>query len=472
MTWHPMVLTISFAVINNLDKIIRDRGVTSLEHFLATNTNFSELGFLKIWKALFYCFWHSDKTVVQQQLAHRLSKMQHALQPSAAMMWMSAFWRTMNREWRGIDKLRLDKFYSLCRYFLNQSFVYLIEKDWPDLVVESFACIMNPRCRELYQNRTDNDSIMLIGPGDQPIACDSQETPIEGPLSLDASRGLLLHILGLYLDELEKALQDDSIYSLRPEVLSGILVPVVHLFAWTQEKLLLQRVHDSIFGGLLARWAGFTEIDPIEPKSDAHDQRSILVHSHILHLSEFLLNIGASPKINSSNRSAIYRSRTLYCLCVQSIPLAAPLTKKRKSTGTSNSEKRVPEDIQRKKKKNRSPPKEQDQRPSKRAKTITSINKQLNLAKTITPISKRTRGQRALDPNQVAPVPIIDTIMDVDWSTKAGETAARNGVPVSILKSKESPRYRKRVSWPTESELTRVAFFPKDQGNQVVSLGF
>ena len=43
------------------DKEVRDKAVAALSRYLASAKDISELEVRKIWKALFYCFWHSDK---------------------------------------------------------------------------------------------------------------------------------------------------------------------------------------------------------------------------------------------------------------------------------------------------------------------------------------------------------------------------------------------------------------------------
>ena len=39
---------------------------------------------------------------------------------------MRAFYSTMQREWGGIDRLRMDKYYNLVRCFQRETFVYLV----------------------------------------------------------------------------------------------------------------------------------------------------------------------------------------------------------------------------------------------------------------------------------------------------------------------------------------------------------
>ncbi len=47
-----------------------------------------------------------------------------------ALQYFKIFARTMQREWFGIDKLRLDKFMMLARKFLHQLYAHLQKSGW------------------------------------------------------------------------------------------------------------------------------------------------------------------------------------------------------------------------------------------------------------------------------------------------------------------------------------------------------
>ena len=51
--------------------------------------------------------WMSDKVKIQHELAKRLSKLMHELPNETAIVsFNTSFFRTMQREWHGIDSLR------------------------------------------------------------------------------------------------------------------------------------------------------------------------------------------------------------------------------------------------------------------------------------------------------------------------------------------------------------------------------
>ncbi|KAJ6411129.1 hypothetical protein OIU84_007811 [Salix udensis] len=93
----------------------------------------------KIWKGLFYCMWHADKSLAQNQLINKLSSLLSVIDDeSVCFSYFSVFIVTLRREWSGIDGLRLDKFYLLIRRFVNSLFVLFKKKKWGLSVVERF----------------------------------------------------------------------------------------------------------------------------------------------------------------------------------------------------------------------------------------------------------------------------------------------------------------------------------------------
>lgn len=46
------------------------------------------------------------------------------------MLFFETHLATMNREWNGIDRLRMDKFYMLVRNMFQESLIYLKSKEW------------------------------------------------------------------------------------------------------------------------------------------------------------------------------------------------------------------------------------------------------------------------------------------------------------------------------------------------------
>ncbi|NWV49258.1 RRP1B protein, partial [Daphoenositta chrysoptera] len=133
---------------------------------------FSQEELLKIWKGLFYCMWMQDKPLLQEELAANISQLIHVFQNTEArQLFIQTFWQTMNREWNGIDNLRLDKYYMLMRLILRQSFEVLKRNEWDEGLVE-------PLLQLLMKEVMDPDS--------------------------NSPTGIKFHFIDIYLDELAK----------------------------------------------------------------------------------------------------------------------------------------------------------------------------------------------------------------------------------------------------------------------------
>ncbi|XP_030090538.2 ribosomal RNA processing protein 1 homolog B [Serinus canaria] len=140
--------------------------------FFCTVGGFSQEELLKIWKGLFYCMWMQDKPLLQEELAANISQLIHVFQNTETRhLFIQTFWQTMNREWNGIDNLRLDKYYMLMRLILRQSFEVLKRNEWDEGLVE-------PLLQLLMKEVMDPDS--------------------------NSPTGIKFHFIDIYLDELAK----------------------------------------------------------------------------------------------------------------------------------------------------------------------------------------------------------------------------------------------------------------------------
>lgn len=133
----------------------RSKGLLALHVWLQRKQQVPDLALRKLWKGIMFCFWHSDKTYVQEQLADQLVKIMLDLSDDVrmfkpknaipclvitvmiinivmqvALSFFRAFLQTMFQEWGSIDKLRLDKFMMLVRKFLGGVFTLLNDHKW------------------------------------------------------------------------------------------------------------------------------------------------------------------------------------------------------------------------------------------------------------------------------------------------------------------------------------------------------
>uniref|UniRef100_A0A5F8GVA5 Ribosomal RNA processing 1 n=1 Tax=Monodelphis domestica TaxID=13616 RepID=A0A5F8GVA5_MONDO len=202
------------------EKTIRDRAVRKLRRYIRAKTGAASGGFnheelLKIWKGLFYCMWMQDKPLLQEELGNTISQLIHVFQNAETQhLFVQTFWQTMNREWNGIDRLRLDKFYTLMRMLLNQTFEVLKRNGWEESQVE---LLLDMLMREILHP-------------DSHAPC-----------------GVKSHFIDIYLEELTKV----GAQELTADQNLKFIVPFCKVAAKTKDSTLLYNIVGGIFETIL-----------------------------------------------------------------------------------------------------------------------------------------------------------------------------------------------------------------------------
>ncbi|KIJ53456.1 hypothetical protein M422DRAFT_222082 [Sphaerobolus stellatus SS14] len=213
------------------DKKVRDKAIKSLSAFLSNNSKEplpkSELA--KLWKGIFYCYWMSDKPLVQQALASELAELLLTISTtSASLAFLRAFWEATVREWSGIDRYRLDKYYALVRKFTNAAIRVLMRAEWAE-----------DACKEY------ND---ILGGMGGPLC----------PVDKKVPSSLSYHLADIYLQELNKAVEaspETFPSQCSPVPLYTVLYPFLMLAARTPSNTTFKRLQSSLFEPLFANLA-------------------------------------------------------------------------------------------------------------------------------------------------------------------------------------------------------------------------
>ncbi|EAU92801.1 ribosomal RNA processing protein [Coprinopsis cinerea okayama7 len=208
-------------VLASTDKKTRDKAIKNLSAFLSQSGEnaISKPDMDKLWKGIFYCFWMSDKPLVQQGLASELAELLLTIPSNnESIAFLRGFWETIVREWNGIDRLRIDKYYMLVRRFVNASFRLLQRAKWDKSIIEQYTEILNKAGGPLC------------------------------PVDIKVPTSLSYHLADIYLEELEKvqrkATEADKLH---PIPLLLILEPFFTLSAQTTSKLTFKRVESSLW---------------------------------------------------------------------------------------------------------------------------------------------------------------------------------------------------------------------------------
>ncbi|KAL1925725.1 uncharacterized protein VTP21DRAFT_608 [Calcarisporiella thermophila] len=261
------------------EKKTRDKAVRNLTAFLTSQKQLPYIELMKLWKGLFYCFWMSDKPLVQQALAEDLAAMLLKLPESTVISFIKAFWETTCREWHGIDRHRMDKYYMLLRKFVQYSFKLLAEHSWDSQMMESYL---------------DTLSEVPLAP--------------ENPRCPDSIR---YHIIDVYLEELEKVIPVES----SSEVPTAeLLKPFFTLLANTSNNILFNKLVENIFGRILesAVHAMAEEEDEAGDDEEQEDEmengnKNLEIFRYDLEgIKAELFRKGGDPATRAPNRKKIY----------------------------------------------------------------------------------------------------------------------------------------------------------------------
>lgn len=109
---------------------MRDKAFSALSAHLVNSPEMSELDYMKLWKGLFYCFWMSDKPLIQQDFAEKLCAIIHDLERPVVLHYLKALWKTLLRDWYQIDGIRLNKYYMFLRKLHQNTFMWLSKANW------------------------------------------------------------------------------------------------------------------------------------------------------------------------------------------------------------------------------------------------------------------------------------------------------------------------------------------------------
>ncbi|XP_072115930.1 ribosomal RNA processing protein 1 homolog B-like [Mobula birostris] len=199
------------------EKRFRDRAVKKLRRYFSARSQrpsggFSQEELLKIWKGIFYCMWMQDKPLLQEELADTISRLVHTFRNlDAKFLFLETFFQTMNREWNGIDRLRLDKFYTLIRLVLREFLEELKSTGWDESVVSRF------------------------------LRCVTDE--VLNPTKNDAPSGVRYHFIDIYLQELARV----GTQQLTAEQNLKFIDPFCQIAAKTKDRVLFHMISQGIF---------------------------------------------------------------------------------------------------------------------------------------------------------------------------------------------------------------------------------
>jgi len=280
------------------DPIQRNRAVKKLQKWLQLRGSLlTKEEIMRIWKGLHYCFWMSDKPLIQEELAETIGHLIHCFPGENALVFIECGLITEGREWVGIDQWRMDKFMMLTRRFLRQAFNFLSKDNW-----------------EKVNNMTEIFSSSVI----------SNPT---------ATLGFRLHFTDVYLEEVAKAGGEEF----GGDIILRLIEPFAKELAEGDDERLANHIEERIYQHLMRQTeigvASEEALDGVVEESDEdsnedeemEEEEELLAQNEVKdpragnvsvslpqlkadfnQLADHLYKVGSAKGVNSKRRTLLY----------------------------------------------------------------------------------------------------------------------------------------------------------------------
>lgn len=217
---------------------VRAKGLRTVERYVASNRDLNISRTLRLWKGIWFALWHTPKPAAQRDLALEISSLVLKVQEKNLWIFVNTFWETMVREWETLDRHRINKFMMLVRFFLGATLMRISADSWNPIAAAEF-----------------------------------KQSMLEGPLhpsSIKLPQGLKLHILDVYADEFEKAVEKNG---MAPEgVMRLIWEPVTLQNELAELKTIKQKMaKDILSDDRLVQWGVVSKPSVEEEKDESSD---------------------------------------------------------------------------------------------------------------------------------------------------------------------------------------------------------
>ncbi|CAN1761876.1 Ribosomal RNA processing protein 1 homolog [Linum perenne] len=252
------------------DNKTRSRSLRAvLSTWLPSQSNLSDDDMKKLWKGLFYCFWHSDKLPAQSYLIDRLTSLLPDLDLPLSAHYFSVFLLTMRREWPGIDFLRLDKFYLLIRRFFRSLFLLLKKNSWDMDLSNRFMAIV------LETTFLADDKFQ--------------------------GNGVNYHIASVFLEELKPFLP------LTKQVVQALIIPLISVMGKVVDRVLLGKLKGFVFDELLKTGRALLELKKSQPDADFENNDVVFmgIIALTMRFSALFYEVGSSADCRQGNRKVL-----------------------------------------------------------------------------------------------------------------------------------------------------------------------
>ncbi|CAG8896203.1 unnamed protein product [Penicillium nalgiovense] len=227
--------------LGSSDRKARDKALDSLTKFVQSRTDLTLVDLLKLWKGLLLPLRPTPHTTSPRP---RTLLLPRPLPPQETLhRFLRAFWITIGRDYHSLDRIRLDKYLMLIRFYVGVAFEVLVKnktstknadgkkRKREDAAKQGRGKKQKKQAEaETIEDKEEKDSaeddeakfpdlaayISIIEEGPLcPLNYDEDQAPDEGDPNYvpmpHGPDGLRYHLIDIWVDELEKVLEFEEV---------------------------------------------------------------------------------------------------------------------------------------------------------------------------------------------------------------------------------------------------------------------
>jgi hypothetical protein len=199
------------------EQSIRDDAIDELHQQIKDDKlEFTDVSMRMVFQGLFYCFYHSDKSPYQRDLADKITGfMDNISSEENKLMWHRHFFRMLSLHWDKLDGWRINKYLMLIRKQLIVVFKH-IQTIWTT----------QPANLQKYMDALYDESLKEAG----------------------VPMGIGLQMADIYIDEVANNFKKEELLQDR---VSALLSPFLQAIGTTHQIALFMRIKEKVFEKLI-----------------------------------------------------------------------------------------------------------------------------------------------------------------------------------------------------------------------------
>jgi ribosomal RNA-processing protein 1 len=214
-----------------------------------------------------------------------VSEIRHCRGAHLASLFLRTYFATLRREWGNMDKYRIDKFYTLTRFLLRESFQYMAKRHWSLGIIRLF-----------------NDTIF-------------EEVLSKTP------NGIRYHLIDITMEELAKV-NASAPMTLTEATFLDCLEPYFSLLQ-ISETLIHERVMEKIMKKFLEEHSVLSET---YLNSDSDEGKELILDQvHVGSVSKFIFDVASDGATLDCHRKKLYGLNKLYYRRLKKVGKDVPL---------------------------------------------------------------------------------------------------------------------------------------------------